>query len=75
MRSLSRAISALVVAVLVLASIVATVVGAAHLTVATEGVGAICIGVFVAILARIAQASAHHTDRQHALEDLRPIKP
>jgi hypothetical protein len=34
--------------------------GAGELTQATTGVGLICIGCFVGILARLAQASAHH---------------
>jgi hypothetical protein len=45
-------------ALIVLASL-AVVIGLFLLTNATAGVGAICIGCFFAVLARIAQASRH----------------
>jgi hypothetical protein len=38
----------------------AACIGSLALTQATAGVGGICVGCFLAICARIAQASAHH---------------
>lgn len=68
MSGLRRFISGLVLAVIVLAAIAAVIYGTLHLTQATLGIGCICIGVFVAIIARIAQASDHHYEVRVMLE-------
>ena len=68
MEVLRRVVSAIVLVILVLAAIALAVYGAAHLTQATLGVGAICFGVFVAVLARISQAADHHAELRRLLE-------
>ena len=47
-------------AILMILGILAVVIGALSLSQATMGVGVIAIGCFLAILARLAQAEAHH---------------
>jgi hypothetical protein len=51
--------------ILIVVSAVAVVIGATQLTQATAGVGAIAIGCFVAIMARLAQAAALGSQRPH----------
>ena len=68
METLRRFVSGLVLAVLVLIAIAFAVYGGNNLTQATLGVGAICAGVFVAVIARIAQASDHHAEMRRLLE-------
>ncbi|WP_208588000.1 hypothetical protein [Xanthomonas fragariae] len=48
------------VTALVIISILAVAIGVLSLSQATMGVGVIAIGCFIAILARLAQASEHH---------------
>ncbi|HOW74733.1 MAG TPA: hypothetical protein P5102_00825 [Candidatus Competibacteraceae bacterium] len=45
------------------------IVGTLFLSQATIGVGIICIGCFIGILARIAQASAHHKQATNGIAD------
>ncbi len=72
METLGRIISALAIGFLVLISIAMAFYGATTLTQATTGVGVICLGVFVAILARLMQAADHHAEVRKLLE--RPPK-
>lgn len=57
-----RALAGAVAVLLVVVSILLVSWGIDSLSKATLGVGIICLGVFVAILARIAQAASHHAD-------------
>lgn len=68
MNLLRRIVSGLVLAAMLFASVAAAVYGADHLTQATLGVGVLCLGVFIAILARIAQAADHHAEIRRLLE-------
>jgi hypothetical protein len=62
------------VALLIVLAVVAATLGALQLSSATLGVGLVAIGCTFAILARIAQAAAHHrqvlsaADRPHRTE-------
>jgi hypothetical protein len=47
---------------LVVIAVLTAIFGAASLSQATMGVGIICIGCFIAILARIVQASVQHNE-------------
>ena len=62
MDRLRRIVSGFVIVVLVLAAIGLALLGADRLTQATAGVGTICGAVFIAVLARIAQAADHHAE-------------
>jgi hypothetical protein len=68
MDTLRRIVSGFVLAILVLASIALALYGADRLTQATLGVGVICLAVFVAVIARIAQAADHHAALRILLE-------
>lgn len=57
---------------LVLAGCGAVGLGLLFLSEATTGVGLIAAGCFLAIIARIAQASSHHRAVMRAREDLKP---
>jgi hypothetical protein len=69
-RSISRDnwTAGLIVFLLVVGSMLAAFYGIATLTVATAGVGAICLACFGGILARMLQASAQHGAMMKALE-------
>ena len=75
MEILRRVVSGIVLVILVLAAIALALYGADHLTQATVGVGAICFGVFVAVLARIAQAADHHAELRRILERAETLRP
>ena len=62
MNAFRRLISGVVFLVLVIASVVLAVLGAELLRLETAGVGAICVAVFIAVLARICQAADHHAE-------------
>lgn len=68
METLRRIISGFVLAVMVLVAIALAVWGSDRLTQATQGVGIICLAVFVAVLARLAQAADHHAELRRILE-------
>jgi amino acid transporter len=68
METLRRFVSGLVIGILVLASIGLGLYGADHLTQATLGVGVVCVGVLVAVIARIAQAADHHAELRRIFE-------
>jgi hypothetical protein len=68
MTLLRRLVSGFVLAVLVLAAIAVAIYGALQLTVATLGVGAVALAIFIAVLARIAQAADHHADLREMIE-------
>ncbi len=55
-------------ALLVLASIIALVVGALYLSQATLGAGIIGAAAVLGILGRIAQSQAYHTEQMEALD-------
>lgn len=50
--------------VLVIVAVLVGLLGAGSLSPATMGVGIVCGGCLLAILARIAQASAHHAEQK-----------
>jgi hypothetical protein len=58
-------------AILIILAIVAVGIGFLELSQATMGVGILAIGCLMGILARIAQASAHHKELTEKLEALR----
>lgn len=62
MDALARFVSGLVLAALILLAIALAVFGAGKVTQATLGVGLIALAIFVAVLARIAQAADHHAE-------------
>lgn len=68
METLGRIVSGFVIASLVLVSIGTAAYGALILTTATLGVGAICVAILVAVLARIAQAADHHAEIRRMME-------
>jgi len=61
--------------ILVLTSWVALLAGLAFLSNATSGVGGIAVACFLAILARITQANAHHDEVRKLLSDARAAPP
>jgi len=61
--------------ILVLISWVALLAGLALLSNATSGVGGIAVACFLAILARITQANAHHAELRKLLSDARAAPP
>lgn len=68
METLRRIVSGFVLAVMVFVAIGLAVWGSDRLTQATQGVGIICLAVFVAVLARLAQAADHHAELRRILE-------
>lgn len=74
MDTLRGIISGLVIALLVLLALALAAYGTMKLTQATEGVGAIALAIFVAILARLTQAADHHADILRHLERKFPDK-
>lgn len=60
---------------LLLISGIALLGGLASLSNATSGVGGIAVACFLAILARIAQASGHHDELRKLLSDARAASP
>lgn len=54
--------------ILVAVSLLLALFGFVMLTQATNGVGAVALGCFFGILARIAQASAHHQEQLKRLD-------
>lgn len=75
METFRRIVSGFVLACMVLVAIALAVWGADRLTQATMGVGIICLGVFVAILARLAQAADHHAELRRLIEQALERKP
>lgn len=61
--------------VLLLISAAALLGGLASLSNATSGVGGIAVACFLAILARIAQASGHHDEVRKLLRDASAASP
>lgn len=56
------------VALLVIAAIIAVLVGTMLMTQATLGIGVIAIGIFLGVLARILQADSNHRKLAKLLE-------
>lgn len=62
----------MLVAIFVILAICIVGFGALSLSQATAGVGIIAIGCFFGILARLAQASAHHDELKKLIAEPRP---